>query len=147
MTAADDHDHSGNRVWEAELALGFEALDHDHRHQARAVAALEGAVRRGGDPLVIESFLLGLIESTHEHFDNEQQLMRRWNYPLYEAHAQSHERLMAELRSLREDHAAGRLVVDEATLARLRHWLGDHVKAMDQALAEYLKEREEPRQA
>ncbi len=138
MSLSDDRD----RAWETELTLGFEAIDHDHRDQARAVAALEGAVRRGGDPRAIESFLLGLIESTHEHFEHEQQLMQRWNYPLYEAHAHSHERLMGELRSLREEHAAGRLVVDEATLTKLRHWLGDHVKVMDHALAEYLKQRE-----
>lgn len=141
MTPADDHAHP-DRAWEAELTLGFEELDHDHRHQARAVAALEGAVRRGGDPRVIEGFLLGLVESAQAHFESEQQLMQRWNYPLYEAHAHSHERLMSELRSLREDHAAGRLVVDEATLAKLRHWLGDHIKAMDHALAEFLKQRE-----
>ena len=143
---SDDHDQAG-QGWLAELELGFEALDHDHRHQARAVAALEGAVRRGGDPLVIESLLLGLIESTHEHFEAEQRLMRRWNYPLYEAHSHSHERLMGELRGIREEHAAGRLVVDEARLAALRRWLTDHIRAMDHALAEYLKEREETRES
>ena len=46
-----DHDHDA--AWEAQLAPGFGEMDHDHRQQARAVAALEGAVRRGGDPEVI----------------------------------------------------------------------------------------------
>ena len=140
-----DQDHDA--AWEAQLALGFGAMDHDHRQQARAVAALEGAVRRGGDPQVIASLLLGLIESTHEHFESEQRLMRRWNYPLYEAHAHSHERLMGELRVIRDEHAAGQLVIDAARLAALRRWLTDHIRAMDHALAEFLKQREETREA
>ena len=140
------HDEDG-QGWLAELELGFETLDHDHRHQARAVAALEGAVRRGGDPQAIASLLLGLIQSTHEHFESEQRLMQRWNYPFYEAHAHSHQRLLGELRDIQEEHAAGRLVVDEARLAALRRWLTDHIRAMDHALAEFLKQREETREA
>ena len=140
-----DHDHDA--AWEAQLALGFGEMDHDHRQQARAVAALEGAVRRGGDPEVIASLLLGLIESTHEHIESEQRLMRRWNNPLNETHLHSHERLMVELRAIRDEHAAGQLVIDEARLAALRRWLTDHIRAMDHALAEYLKQREETRES
>lgn len=132
----------GEAGWDAELDAGFEALDADHRLQARAVRALENAVKRGGEREVIEALLLGLIETTHAHFSSEQDLMRRWRYPAYEAHAHAHSRLLQELADLKASHAAGGLVIDAHVIGSLKVWLSVHIHAMDHALAEYLKERD-----
>lgn len=86
--------------------------------------------------------LLGLIETTSAHFSSEQDLMRRWRYPAYEAHAHAHSRLLQELADLKAGHSAGGLAVDADAIGSLKLWLSAHIHAMDHALAEYLKERD-----
>jgi hemerythrin-like metal-binding protein len=137
----------GDADWDTELDAGFEALDADHRLQARAVRALENAVKRGGEREVIQALLLGLIETTHAHFSAEQDLMRRWRYPAYEAHAHAHSRLLQELADLKASHSAGGLVIDADVIGSLKLWLSVHIHAMDHALAEYLKERDQREEA
>lgn len=136
-----------DRDWDHELDVGFDSMDREHHHQARAVAALERAVQRGGEPHVIEGFLLGLIETTHSHFESEQELMRRSGYPRSSAHEQAHARLIEELNAIKERHANGILLVDADVIASLKGWLMDHIRAMDHALARYLQERVGPDQA
>ena len=127
--------------WEDGLHAGFEAMDDEHGRQARTVRAIENAVRRGGEHAVIQGLLLGLIEETRAHFESEQELMRRWRYDGYEAHATEHRRLLEELRTIEARHAAGGLHVTEELVASLRQWLTEHIRSMDHALALYLRER------
>lgn len=128
--------------WDHGLDAGFDSMDREHHHQVRALAELERAVQRGGEPRVIEGFLLGLIECTHAHFASEQELMRRSGYPQGPAHEHAHARLLEELNAIRERHANGILLVDAEAIASLKGWLMDHIRAMDHALAHYLQERQ-----
>jgi len=131
--------------WDHDLDTGFDSMDREHHHQARALAVLERAVRRGGEAHVIESFLLGLIESTRSHFESEQELMRRWNYPAFETHARTHARLLEDLRGVEERHANGSLLVDVGMIESLKISMMEHIRAMDHALARYLAERAGPK--
>lgn len=126
---------------EHELQGAFETMDVEHARQARTVCAIENAVRRGGERAAIHGLLLGLIEDTRAHFESEQGLMRRWSYPVYDAHAKEHRHLLEELRSIEALHAAGGLQINEELTASLRRWLAEHIRVMDHALARYLRER------
>jgi hemerythrin-like metal-binding protein len=133
------------RKWDAGLKTGVEAMDADHRRQVRSVKAIENAVRRGAEPVAIEAFLLGLIESTRAHFRAEHELMRRWGYPAHDSHAAAHDALLQELDDLKARHSAGSVEIDLATLQFLKRWLSEHIRGMDHALALYLEARRRPR--
>lgn len=123
-----------------EVHTGIAAMDADHDHQARTVQAIENALRRGGEPDTIRSLLLGLLDDTRAHFEAEQELMRRSDYPAYEAHRAAHEKLLAELRQIEARHRDGG--VSESSIAELKAWLFDHIRHMDKALGVFLRDAE-----
>lgn len=120
-----------------DIHTGIAAMDADHDHQARTVQAIENAIRRGGEAETIRSLLLGLLDDTREHFEAEQELMQRSNFPGYEAHKTAHDHLLQELRRIEARHRVEG--VSEGSIAELKQWLVEHIRVMDKALGLFLQ--------
>jgi hemerythrin-like metal-binding protein len=124
--------------WNAELVLGEALIDDEHRAQIDLMTAFEKSLRAGDskDDLVI--LLDRLIEFTSLHFLSEQTMMWQRGYPGREVHEQEHERLLGQVRKLRDSFHSGDRDLTVADLVTLRSWLTDHIRTMDRAFAAFL---------
>lgn len=114
-------------------------MDEGHRVLAALIDALERAVGRGEDSKEVQDLLLRLVEDTRDHFAVESGLMRATAFPGRETHEREHDRLLAHVSMLLNNHASGhsRMTID---LARsLRDWLLWHVRESDLPLADYVR--------
>lgn len=118
--------------------LGIEVMDREHAQLIHLVEELQlslddrGVVRRPLAPIVARLMLHAPV-----HFDNEEKLMSRADYPGLPAHRARHQDLANQLRRLAAD-----LLKDEMAAAKNIHtlmesWLFDHLLTEDQAFAQF----------
>ncbi|MGE3275666.1 MAG: bacteriohemerythrin [Vicinamibacterales bacterium] len=122
---------------QTEGRLGVGVLDGEHRLQLELLDALRAAIEAGADRAAVTEILDRLVEYSNAHFLAEQLVMRLHAYPLFEAHVQEHDRLVAQGRRLREAVASGETDTSAALAAELRAWLLTHIDGMDRTYAEY----------
>ena len=119
--------HMSSTEMDEMTTTGVEEIDREHAMELQIVRSIQAALTEGDNSHV-----------------GEQLLMRFHAYPGYEAHQEEHDHLMADLKELSE-----RLLTQETTdsvreAENLERWLITHIQSEDQALAEYLKSRDNP---
>lgn len=120
---------------------GIAEMDQEHALELQIVRSIQSALADSDDDKVSE-LLQQLEDFTNAHFLAEQLLMRLHAYPGYEAHQEEHDHLMAELEELSRNIQTGSSVNPATEAENLERWLLTHIQSSDQALAEYLKQRD-----
>ena len=124
-------------VWNSQLDLGHEAMDHEHHLQIALVSALADAIeqRRPGEA----RRLCGqLVAYSGMHFGGEELLMSASAYAERQQHAEEHRVLTQAMQEVE-----GALDRDERELAlafaiELRAGLAGHIAGSDHRLADHL---------
>jgi hemerythrin len=124
--------------WGEQHSVGVERFDDDHRQVFAMLNDLHDAVEAGKGKAVLREVLLGLGAYTHQHFTVEEAVMRRTEYPGYEAHSAEHREFTGKLQDFMRAHEIGDTGVSLEVLAFLREWLQHHVLVTDRAYCEHL---------
>ncbi len=125
--------------WMDLYATGIEKIDRQHETLTDLLNALNEAFR-GGRPNEVLLFRLDqLIELTHEHFTDEEALMRRKEYPDIDLHKAEHDFLLAQVAHFREEFAASKAELSDSMMDYLRDWLRDHILISDRRMARFIK--------
>ena len=120
------------------------SMDLDHLRQLSLFNDLKAAVRSGADDSLVYALLNDLIEHTDLHFLSEQLAMKLHAYEASESHFLEHERLLAEVRNLKQSLTNKTAADRHSLIESLRGWLVVHIETADKALAEYLHARAIP---
>jgi len=124
-------------TWTDDLSLGVDAIDREHHLQVDLLDEVVTSLDAARPAAEVLEVLDRLIEYTNAHFLAEQLMMRLHGYPLYQAHVAEHDRLLAEVRALRDAVAGGDEATSRPVAATLRTWLTTHMRGMDRTYAEY----------
>jgi len=117
--------------WKDEYSTGIEDVDDEHRDLIDIVNRLHGLVLAEDSKLTVPAFFDGLIKGVSAHFALEERIMDESGYPQAAQHRADHDRLLDELRELKEtfEHADE---VDSVDLAlRLEPWFSRHLTIHD----------------
>jgi hemerythrin len=117
-------------------------MDREHAGQLSLLNDLKAAVRNGADDGLVYALLNELVEHTNLHFLSEQLAMRLHAYEDYESHFIEHERLLTEVRNLKQSLITGTAMEKHSLIEALRSWLVIHIQTADQRLSEYLAKRD-----
>jgi hemerythrin len=120
-------------------------MDADHQLEANLLNELAQAVDElgagGGSPDAVVDRFDALLRHTAEHFERENEAMRRTGFPPYPVHRGEHDRVLGEMRAARDAFAGGgplealrRYVVD-ATPA----WFRSHILTMDTVTSGFIR--------
>jgi hemerythrin-like metal-binding protein len=123
--------------WRDKYAVGFRAIDDEHRELFEAVRELESAMALNAETGVP---LKKLVSATAKHFANEEAMMRAAKYPGLALHAANHQRLMEKVQAFAARHGQGGVAVNQHSLKFLRDWLLHHIENDDERLGGWLKE-------
>jgi len=128
--------------WKPALSVGNDAIDAQHRELFRRAEDLRAAIV-GGKADRVSATLDYLHEYVVEHFGLEEAWMRENRYKGYTRHKAEHDRFVADLVALAEEHetASG----DGFMAGRVNGWLGEwlvqHVSGTDAEMAVFLAKR------
>jgi hemerythrin len=126
--------------WDPALETGNPTLDSEHKSLFALANALETAIENTPDDQgAVSDAVYGLIGYVVEHFNDEEEIMREYRYPLAGPHRSLHEQLSAETLSITARYMNGEDVTPAQLAPLVCMWLRDHIQVHDMALVGYIE--------
>jgi len=123
--------------WTQDLETGISVIDEQHKRIVEFINNLHHA-GEAGSAAEVKEVLEGLLDYTITHFQFEEELQEKANYPFLRAHQRVHEIFMKRIAAFRERANSGENVLPEL-LSMLKVWLSSHIKGDDRDYVESVK--------
>jgi hemerythrin len=128
-------------AWKDEFNLGHDWVDMQHRRLFELVSGLVAACADGSDVIKLKGTLDFLVNYTVQHFDDEEALQLKYNYPGYEKHKLLHEDFKTTVGALVEKFtksgSSAELSSDVNKI--VVRWLINHIQREDKKIGEYIR--------
>ncbi|MBF0612735.1 MAG: hemerythrin family protein [Magnetococcales bacterium] len=129
--------------WKAEYGVGIASLDEDHQKLVKMITTLFKSMQRSNNKDEAKEILDELSKYIVDHFDREESLMKKHQYPELERHCKEHEDMKAKVMELKEKFIVDSMEVSQEILRYLQEWLINHITKTDKAYSIFLLERGE----
>ena len=129
--------------WNDELSVGDREIDGQHQWLIEKVNSLHDSLVTGHEEDLTVASLNDLLTYAWEHFETEERLFHRINFPDAEEHIAEHQRFAEKVSDYRTRFIAGQKLVFTELLDFLSTWLTGHLRDMDQKYARYLARQDE----
>jgi hemerythrin len=128
--------------WNNNLLTGVDLIDKQHKELFHRFDSLLAACNQGKGKDEVMRLLQFLDDYIREHFDAEEQLQLKHNYPQYGEHKAQHITFVADVDRLKKQFVSegATLPLVIQTNQALVAWLIQHISNVDVAFARYLKE-------
>ena len=129
-------------LWKPALGVGVTEIDEDHKQLIKLINRLFGASLSLDPARVVQTVLNELTSYVQFHFNREEALMRRYNYPDYETHRQAHQQLLESVERFQRNFVLGLAInLKEEIEVTLRDWLVVHIQDQDKQLGLFLHQQ------
>ena len=119
--------------WSDKFLLNVPQIDSDHKNLFAISNRIYDHISAGEYDKTITQALTLLVKYVHEHFDREERLMERFNFPGIVEHRRYHRLLEQIVSSMQKVHRHEPETVDTGKLMEfLRDWLEQHILGTDQ---------------
>ncbi len=125
--------------WSSELNLEIPQMDVEHQHLIALVNTLHDRFHRGQHGRALLPVFGELVEAARTHFEFEEGLLEKQDYPRLEEHKDEHRVLMDQLVELEGQLRGGKKTIDAGTFEFLCDWLVDHIVNADRDFAVYVR--------
>lgn len=116
--------------------VGESAIDEMHDEFARI---LDRAIDAADDQ--VTTVLQQIASHCGEHFAFEEEMMRRYNYPGWECHAQEHASVLASVCGVTRRAEQGDVAPGRTLTRALAQWFPAHSQHLDSALAHWMSKQ------
>ncbi len=125
--------------WSDNFSVGVDEIDNDHKKLLEMLNGLFDAVEADEGHAVLSPVLNGLVQYVSYHFDHEEGLFLRTQYPDYAAHKKEHEELTAQVLAAFDKFNSGPTeTMPLDVLEFLKKWLYEHILDSDKKFGAYL---------
>lgn len=125
-------------VWSDSFSVGNPLIDEQHKKLVKLVDDLFTAMKERKTTEIISKVLNDLAEYTVYHFNTEESLFVRSNYPKIEEHKKIHQEFVAKVKAWISDFNEGRTFISVEMLDFLTSWLINHIKGKDKEMATFV---------
>ena len=125
--------------WKDEYAIGIEIIDEQHKKWLSLFRQLQISFKANKHMEVLGNILDELLEYTQYHFDTEESLLERHNYPNKEEHIHLHEGFKSKLIKLSTDYKNKKATLTYELISVLSNWLIDHILWEDKQYVSFVK--------
>ncbi len=127
--------------WDEKLETGIELIDTQHRELIKRIDALDLAIYGGKAKVELVIMLEYLASYVEAHFNTEEEMMMKVNYPDFSSHYEEHKKFkQVYARILQEYKVKGADNYLAMELDReVRKWLEHHLMVTDAAYVPYCK--------
>ena len=89
-------------VWRDQMSVHNTMIDNEHKYLIKQINAVEEAVNSNHNHDQIVEILDHLVEYTKTHFQHEERIQQKINYPEHDSHKQLHRELITNLNEIRD---------------------------------------------
>ncbi|MBT3348372.1 MAG: hemerythrin family protein [Thiotrichales bacterium] len=127
--------------WEPKMTVGVKVIDEHHKQLIGLINTLFDAMRSDQGEAVVGGVLQQLGEYVQYHFDYEEGLLKKYDYPQFNSHHQEHQLLIGKLKVLQIKSSSHQAELTIGVMHFLRDWLQNHILVSDMAYATFLQEK------
>jgi hemerythrin len=127
--------------WNDELSVGIPSIDQQHRKLIAMINQLSDAMAQGKGRDMVQPVLKMLSDYAVSHFQTEEALFAKHEYPDRYAHANEHNRFANQVAAFQQQYIAGSAPLSVELLDFLRRWLLSHIMGSDKKYAPHLKSK------
>ncbi len=117
--------------WNERYNTGIPAMDKQHRKLVDLINKLFESMKDGGDRMVVSAVVDELVDYTVNHFRDEENLMRKHNYPDLDAHCRVHKNFIEQVSVYTDKIKAGERLPPADVFKFLKDWLVKHIEQKD----------------
>jgi len=130
-----------NMAWKDDFNLGHEWVDMQHRRLFELVSGLVGSCADGSNIEKLKGTLDFLVNYTVQHFNDEENLQLKYNYPKYESHKRLHDDFKNTVGELVEKFTAHGSSADLCSNVNkiIVRWLINHIQQEDKKIGEHIR--------
>jgi len=127
--------------WNEYYSLGNEQVDNQHRELFNLVNSLIRSCDDGTDTVKLKETLLFLVNYAVLHFDDEEALQIKYNYPEYENHKKLHDEFKVVVIELvkRFNETGSSIELSKDVKKIVIKWLVKHIMDEDKKIGNYLR--------
>jgi hemerythrin len=125
--------------WKDEFSVGISSIDEQHKSLIELLNKLVSQLGRPIDRKVTEEAVNKLLDYTVFHFSTEEYMMRKVEFPEYEAHKAEHEMLVKKATEFFKDFVYQKADLTEDIVIFLRDWVFNHILKTDMKYKGWLK--------
>ncbi|WP_163341083.1 bacteriohemerythrin [Desulfopila sp. IMCC35008] len=126
--------------WNKSLDIGYPDIDQQHQQWIDLLNKLEHQLLNGTSKNEKENRLLilkDILDFTSTHFKNEEEIMKRCNYPNIVEHYRMHKDFHQKVYDLYREVLDGNYVLDSELISILRNWFLSHTQNEDRKAFQY----------
>jgi|TergutMp193P3_1026864.scaffolds.fasta_scaffold86854_1 hemerythrin len=130
-------------TWAPDLATGNALIDEQHKKWIAALNAIFDAYRTGKGRRGVEETMDFMLDYTVKHFNDEEEIQKKYEYPEYDKHHQIHTGFKGVVRELRRELIKEGPTDEVITnlYVTMGRWLINHIKDKDIAMAAYVRSK------
>jgi len=117
--------------WNDSYSVGVSVFNEEHKKIINLINNLYEAMKTGRGKESLGSIFNELVDYTVVHFNNEEAMMRKYNYPGLEDQVSEHKKLTSQVRELEAKFKGGASFVTIDVLNFLKDWLTNHIAGSD----------------
>jgi methyl-accepting chemotaxis protein/hemerythrin len=124
--------------WNDSYSVKVAVCDQQHMRLFDIINKLADAMRMGKGQDVVNQVVTELLDYTNTHFQDEEALLQKANYPQLEAHQEMHRIFVKKVQSLQSQAQMGKRVNAAQLLILIRDWLVNHIQKADKRYSAHL---------
>lgn len=129
-------------IWSAQYSVGIKKIDQEHKKLIDILNRLNTSVQEKKADKSICSIIDELIDYTEYHFETEESLLEKHNYPDLDAHKAEHRKFTRNILEFKQQFSQMKEYAGQQVLDYLKNWLINHILASDKAYEAFLAEKE-----
>ncbi|GAK61410.1 hypothetical protein U27_01310 [Candidatus Vecturithrix granuli] len=126
--------------WDDQYSVGIKVIDDQHKRLFAMIQDFYDQMRQKHTREGISTLLKGLADYSLYHFNSEEALMTRHQYPGYLQHKNEHTKFIQKVEEFRLRFDSGQLLIPIEIAEFLKTWLSNHILKTDQQFAPFLRE-------
>lgn len=132
-------------LWDEKYKIGIEKIDQEHYQWIALLQKFADILLAGTGNINALSVLRSASDYTRYHFNNEEKLMEKYNYPKIEHHKKQHAAMINQLDELEKKLRESKISSDSGKLNKnvyqlwdtLTRWLANHIENEDKLYVPY----------
>ncbi len=125
--------------WKEEYGTGFDDVDDEHKDLIDIINRLHDLLLADNAKLTVPAFFDDLLRGVSAHFALEERIMDESDYAERAGHREDHDRLLEEIRELKEAFEQAEEIDSVELAMRLEPWFSRHFATHDLQLHRTLK--------
>jgi hemerythrin len=126
--------------WSDEFLSGFKVIDEQHKQYIFLFNRFLTILENGSKKDELKKIVMQAIALAKDHFETEEALFEKYNYPHTEEHKKAHEEFTQKTREIGQKLEQKVLTIDFSLLDFLYDWHQNHLKVEDSKYTKYFRE-------